>query len=130
MISKELLSELKKNVNSEVDSFKLDKSKFKVGDWVVPLFDIPSTDYIYYANKPMKFFISQTWKDKDINKFFKYWKPKIGEWCWMWDKDWYNIDEYDIPKLTQFRYMQNSKYSDGNTLYEYCEPFIGELPTK
>lgn len=54
------------------------------------------------------------------------WQPKPGEWCWFWDST-------DFPPcLGQFEEMNDRKYRDRdreNCNWNYCEPFIGELPS-
>ena len=67
-------------------------------------------------------------------------KPQPNEWCWFWN------DETDIPRLRQFISASNpfdrptvytthpdpvtvmSRAYCGIESYNYCEPFIGDLP--
>ena len=71
-----------------------------------------------------------------------YWKPKPGEWCWVFDK------KTDIPALRKFVCIDNKAKTDwekgitvsfpykverqdgsGTLSYRYIEPFIGTLPS-
>ena len=58
-------------------------------------------------------------------KHFVLWQPKEGEWCWFWSEG--NLS----PHIMQFSCMA----ADGKTClsgfagYDYCEPFIGTLPS-
>ena len=97
---------------------KPEESKFKVGDWI--------TDGI------------EVWQHKENCRVknqtsWSLWQPKPGEWCWFLNKG-------RIPVISQFHSLEiegNRKYSATfpNTphpmigYYEYCEPFIGNLPT-
>ena len=99
------------------------QSKFKVGDWIRDGEDIyqfiePSSIYSYESSLQR----------------CELWQPKIGEWCWFLNKG-------KAPVLMQFLSIEtdgNRKYSATfpNTphpmiaYYDYCEPFLGKLPTK
>lgn len=52
------------------------------------------------------------------------WHPKVGEWCWFWDEN------YTTAILAKFENISNGLFVEhhGN-IFEYCEPFIGQLPT-
>lgn len=52
------------------------------------------------------------------------WQPKVGEWCWFWDEN------YTTAILAKFENISNGLFVEhhGN-IFEYCEPFIGQLPT-
>ena len=97
---------------------KPEESKFKVGDWI--------TDGI------------EVWQHKENCRVknqtsWSLWKPKPGEWCWFSNKN-------GIPTIGQFLSIEtdgNRKYSATFpntphpfiTYYDYCEPFLGQLPT-
>lgn len=97
---------------------------FKVGDWVIQtdgddLGDKPIQ--IKFEDDTMISFDGETfWSDSVFSK----WQPKDGEWCWVFD------DELR-SELTNKAYIT----SDGvikthdSCKWEYCEPFIGELPS-
>ena len=96
-------------------------SSFKPGDWV----NIPSlyTDPVQYRS--------------DLCHLgLELWQPKPNEWCWFWNKS------FPKRQLLPFRsYFKGSFYSTeyGVTIFnevlckcnyfDYCEPFIGQLPT-
>lgn len=52
------------------------------------------------------------------------WTPEPGEWCWFWD------EHYTSAILAKFENISNGLFLEhhGNE-FEYCEPFIGELPS-
>ena len=69
------------------------------------------------------------------------WQPKVGEWCWFWNKC---MDIDQSPRLAQFHliveelqkpmdfpafYQIKYKATKLGYLYDFCEPFIGQLPT-
>lgn len=69
------------------------------------------------------------------------WHPKPNEWCWFWNKD---MDTNQSPRLAQFHlmteelqkpmdfpafYQTKYKATKLGYLYDFCEPFIGQLPT-
>lgn len=92
---------------------KPDEPKFKVGDWVVRLRN----------NRVMQFHLSC---EQDS---FELWKPKVGEWCWFWNK--LSNHMQDIPQLLQFKSIDNHVrpyLTSPNGRFGYCEPFIGTLP--
>ena len=100
---------------------KPEEPQFKAGNWVVH----PD------ANAPWK--LSQNSIDHLDNSKLELWQPQPGEWCWFLNKG-------KIPVISQFHSLEiegNRKYSATfpNTphpmigYYEYCEPFIGNLPT-
>ena len=102
---------------------KPEEPKFKVGDWVRDLRD-NSVFQINSENFNLKLSIT--------NGVYIHWQPKKGEWCWFLNKE--------IPVISQFHSLEidgNRKYSATfpNTphpmigYYEYCEPFLGQLPT-
>ena len=104
---------------------KPEEPKFKVGDWVRDLRD-NSVFQINSVNFNLNLSIT--------NGVYIRWQPKPGEWCWFSIKN-------RIPTIGQFLTIEtdsNKKYSATfpNTphpfisYYDYCEPFLGQLPTK
>ena len=113
------------------------QSKFKVGDWVVytgggycdgeilQITNIDERDFCSFGsyNKLYHF-----------NKL-KLWKPKSGEWCWVFD------DKSQIPVLRKFLCTHDKEdsilpcmyiveeHDRTNLHYRYIEPFIGALPS-
>ena len=101
-------------------------TNFKLGDWV----DIPSLNTEPVQNR------------SDLCHLgLELWQPEHNEWCWFWN------DETDIPRLRQFISASNpfgrptvytthpdpatvmSRTYCGIESYNYCEPFIRQLPT-
>lgn len=54
------------------------------------------------------------------------WEPMDGEWCWFWD-------DGTSLKIGKFSHMLGKEYAMnyGSVFksFEYCEPFLGKLPT-
>ena len=103
---------------------KPEEPKFKVGDWIRDLRD----NSIFQINSE-----NFNLKLSTTNGVYIHWQPKLGEWCWFLNKD-------KAPVLMQFNSLEadgNRKYSATfpNTphpfisYYDYCEPFLGQLPT-
>ncbi len=56
----------------------------------------------------------------------EHWQPKEGEWCWFWDK------KDNTPSIGKIEKYHNGYYYSSafnGSICEYCEPFIGELPS-
>ena len=105
-------------------------NSFKPGDWV----NIPSLN-----TEPAQY------RSDLCHLGLELWHPKVGEWCWFWNK------EIDVPILSKLSDITN--YEDLPTIYysehpmyiklgeddnyeivesynfNNCEPFIGQLPT-
>lgn len=83
--------------------------KFKVGDWI--------TDGV------------EVWQHKENCRVknqtnWNLWQPKPGEYCWFWE----NGDKMPLfGKLTGM--TESGKFFSDWGTYDYCEPFIGKLPT-
>jgi hypothetical protein len=107
----------------DVLRIKPEEPHFKVGDWVNEKgSETPrclDKEYIEIINK------TNTWED------FTKWQPKQGEWCWFYD------DKKDNPFTSPLEEIfsigdtiYQSKYTNkGKYMWNYCEPFIGQLPT-
>ena len=108
---------------------KPEEPKFKVGDWVVNktskqriIKKVTSTysDSVTVGNTEVGINVML------INDL-ELWQPKKGDWCWFWD------ETLKKPMLLQFERFCSTgfyKYETNNKLnYQYCEPFLGELPT-
>ena len=104
---------------------KPEEPKFKVGDWVRDLRD----NRVFQINS-----VNFNLKLSTKNTVYVHWQPKKGEWCWFSNKN-------GIPTIGQFLSIEtdgNRKYSATFpntphpfiTYYDYCEPFLGKLPTK
>ena len=103
---------------------KPEEPKFKVGDWVRDLRD----NRVFQINS-----VNFNLKLSTKNTVYVHWQPKKGEWCWFSNKN-------GIPTIGQFLSIEtdgNRKYSATFpntphpfiTYYDYCEPFLGQLPT-
>jgi len=129
----------------DVNSYRIkpNKPEFKVGDWVTrksfgcKIFesfgDAPSENcnMIRSIDKNGNYEISAhvggmytTYKAEHL----KLWKPKMGEWCWV-----YNAKGV-IPQLKQYTGEPNIYYAginnaDDTITWKFCEPFFGVLPT-
>ena len=119
---------------------------FKVGDWVKQVkenysnynkcFKIKAVlnDNLYIVESNI--FDIDTIQNTDSQ--FELWEPKQGEWCWFWNGD-------KQPFLAQMDFLENDEdcinywtkqgihgsyadLSDATHCFQYCEPFIGELP--
>ena len=106
----------------------------KVGDWV------RSTKYKHL--KPIK--IKSIYKSNTrpgilglrsggsvlYSDEVKLWQPKVGEWCWFWNRD--KPNKTKLKQLYSINYEHDVHWTyktiDCKT-YQHCEPFIGQLPT-
>ena len=113
---------------------KPEEPKFKVGDWVVEIHSTTKAQVLeLFGNQiRVKFCYPDAIITTDSSDFIP-WIPKKGDWCWFLNKG-------RIPVISQFHSLEiegNRKYSATfpNTphpmigYYDYCEPFIGNLPT-
>ena len=108
-------------------------NSFKPGNWVrhiafkskhkcISINDGEFDDKVSVTNSPSF--------DNEFMIDYELWQPKVGEWCWFW-----NRDKPNKPKLKQL-YSINYEHDvhwtyktiDCKT-YQHCEPFIGQLPT-
>lgn len=58
------------------------------------------------------------------------WQPKEGEWCWFWNG--YSKYTLTLGRLAEYSKEEKLYFSYNGVVYmsyEYCEPFIGELPS-
>ena len=94
-------------------------SNFKCGDWV-RYKGIARIETITHTG----YHLSNGYITKGDNGEMKLWKPQVDEWCWFYS------DNMLSPHIMQFSCMGiNGKgYLSGFAGYDYCEPFIGELP--
>ena len=123
-------------------------SSFKPGNWVILS---SSSDSRSLAQ------VKETYLDSNKSKlywpsenstavcsemqYYELWQPEVGEWCWFWNKC---MDIDQSPRLAQFHliveelqepmdfpafYQTKYKTIKLGYLYDFCEPFIGQLPT-
>lgn len=115
---------------------KPEEPKFKVGDWVVN-----KTSKQRIIKK-----VTSTYSDSvtvgdteaGINVMLindlELWKPEKGEYCWFWNKGTTItilelLEIMDDGNRKYFAAMPNIPHSLGG-YYQYCEPFLGTLPTE
>lgn len=91
-------------------SIEPDEPKFEVGDWVRHI-------QPYDEVLPWRVELS------DKADEFEFWVPKPDEWCWFWDSDTSSTPIVGQLKSTEGRYI-----TEGAVIWEFCQPFIGELP--
>ena len=110
------------NFSPEFLRIKPEEPQFKECDWVIDLRD-NNLKQVVNPNSPAA-----------LSDYIK-WKPQQGEWCWFWNND-------KQPFLAQLACLDDEEYitvqvlhgsladlSDACFSFEYCEPFIGTLPT-
>ena len=119
---------------------KPEEPKFKVGDWVrvkTGTFEYDGTARISKGVKQLSksdmWLFSENHYKCNPDNYIEHWQPKKGEWCWFSIKN-------RIPTIGQFLSIEtdgNRKYSATFpntphpfiTYYDYCEPFLGQLPS-
>ena len=104
---------------------KPEEPKFKVGDWVRDLRD----NRVFQINS-----VNFNLKLSTKNTVYVHWQPKIGEWCWFWNKDRLHtvaqlVEVCNEGNRKYFASIPNKPHQLGG-YYENCEPFLGHLPTK
>ena len=116
---------------------KPEEPKFKVGDWVV---NKTSKQRIIKKVASIPYGDSVTVGDTEVGinvmliNDLELWKPKKGEYCWFWNKGT-TITVLELLEIVDdgnrkyFAAMPNIPHSLGG-YYQYCEPFLGKLPTK
>ena len=106
---------------------------FKVGDWV------RSKSFENDGNEEL--LIKKLKVQQQVDFVHKYqeewelWQPKQGEWCWFWYLNCSAVlaqcSGYDGEDYEAIEYSNsiNGKRIERVSLYSYCEPFIGNLPS-
>ena len=110
---------------------KPEEPKFKVGDFITVTGTSVSTEQVVKI-------------DGDIIHVRNYgmcyarqatpWQPKKGDWCWFWNEGAIItvlelLEIVDDGNRKYFAAMPNIPHFLGG-YYQYCEPFLGKLPTK
>ena len=114
---------------------KPEEPKFKVGDWVVEIHSTTKAQVLeLFGNQiRVKFCYPDAIITTDSSDFIP-WVPKKGDWCWFWNKGT-TITILELLETVEdgnrkyFAAMPNIPHSLGG-YYQYCEPFLGTLPTK
>ena len=112
-----------------------EEPKFKVGDWVVEIHSTTKAQVLeLFGNQiRVKFCYPDAIITTDSSDFIP-WVPKKGECCWFWNKGT-TITILELLETVEdgnrkyFAAMPNIPHSLGG-YYQYCEPFLGKLPTK
>ncbi len=115
-----------------VANLRIKPIEFKFGDYV----KLTSTTHIALKTYPSWFQID----GKDVTLHGSYiniekgqhifhfnelelWQPKPNEWCWFWDR---SADKF--ANISRFKELYKDKFKSVNCTWNYCAPFIGELP--
>jgi len=95
---------------------------FKVGDWVREYDKYSDNVNVVQIDEHLLFDI----ENGRVYDTYELWEPQKGEWCWFWD------NTTKIPYLNQFMKMDRGLYQPKDSVmgFQYCEPFIGNLPSK
>lgn len=101
---------------------------FKVGDWVRVFGTPKKIRHIHiYSEEEIEYYDTATpdYRAGMLNPVgMETWSPIEGEWCWFWNSD------MNIPVLGKFLQLIDSIYwTTEPTDYEFCEPFVGQLPS-
>jgi hypothetical protein len=104
-------------------------NNFKVWDWVrvtdtIICGDVVIDDGVYETTNTNNFDYSSIFNSKEALGKVELWNPKPGEWCWFYSK------LNDRPYLDRFSCMDGDRFTAEywHDPFEFCEPFIGELP--
>lgn len=103
---------------------------FKPGDWITSYSEVQQVDKVSKDGKTLFFnsYKPVAYTDYWSSSRCSHWQPQPGEWCWFWDNE-YNID---LRKFHRYSEEENIYFADNGVVYvsyNFCEPFIGQLPT-
>ena len=115
---------------------KPEEPKFKVGDWVrvkTATFEYDGTATILKGVKKLSksdmWLFSENHYKCDPDKYIEFWKPKEEEYFW-YKNDLVKFDEIKTNCGTLLNSVRGCSYHTAEENFEdYCEPFIGQLPT-
>jgi hypothetical protein len=110
--------------SESVDSYRIkpNEPKFKIGDFVIRK-NFNETYRCINIREDLADLQAGTRQITIGIEHLILWQPKPNEWCWFWD---HNSDIY--ASITQFKELHNNKFRSTNYIWNYCAPFIGELP--
>jgi len=101
---------------------KPDEPTFKVGDWV-----------LHTPNGQVKqLCVLQIRGITQLNTWRHYqpWQPKENEWCVFHNgSDQATIARYKVKEHIEGKYCIVSCHGNMTEVFNFCEPFLGELPT-
>lgn len=114
--------------------------EFKVGDWVRVLRKdgaissgligkVTGTPETTMYDNSIWIHLENGFSSSTKPSNLEIWQPKEGEWCWFWNYT-------DTPNFMMFNGITEDNLYNGITCiggcdieFDYCEPFIGELPS-
>lgn len=98
---------------------------FKVGDWVRYITGKTKTVARVDITGEIPNYIGVSTGENVHIEDCELWQPKEGEWCWFWSEGLLS------PHIMEFTHMgkDGKGFCSGFAGYDYCEPFIGELPS-
>ena len=113
-----------------LESLRIKPIEFKLGDWItnhgklVVCVTKTDTEFVYFKpiNKDSEGSLYLL-KDKQFSNNIELWQPKPNEWCWFWD-----IPKSKHASIAQFKELYKGKFKSANFTWNFCAPFIGELP--
>ena len=59
---------------------------------------------------------------------WEIWSPKQGEWCWFYDDELNFPLDFVLDKFDRMNRFNQYVTHHGDEWFDYCKPFIGELP--
>lgn len=96
----------------------MNKQQFKVKDWIR---DLANNEVIQVTQHMIDYNLIH-------EQECELWKPKKGEWCWFWnDTGNVVVAEYKGEHIHGAFCLPIGQ--DILSIFKYCEPFIGELPS-
>lgn len=102
--------------------------EFKINDWIksikYPHLKPIKIKSIYESNTRPRVLGLRSGGTVLYSDEVKLWIPEPDEWCWFWDRTTIDNPIKHPPKLGQY-----SRYDFSLNYFNYCEPFIGELPS-
>ena len=115
-----------KSIKPELYRIKPKEPKFKVGDWVI------HNGVVKRVTKAVDGYIDSL--DNEVAVIMKeesleLWEPEDGKYFW-YKNDLVKFDEIKTNCGTLLNSVRGCSYHTAEANYkEYCEPFIGQLPT-
>lgn len=115
-----------------INAYRIKPIELKLGDYV----KLTSTTHVATRTYPSWFQIdgkaitlhgSYINIEKGPHSFYfnelELWQPKPNEWCWFWD-----VNSNRHASIGQFKKTYKDKFKSFTCVWNYCAPFIGELP--
>jgi len=109
------------------------KHKFKIGDWIT------YGDFTFQvADIVDDVLFNEAYFTQDLRNLehvhindAQLWQPKTDDYCWFRDYKTITpvLGKFEEIKENGFYGMKKDHQNKGVKFFQYCEPFIGELPT-